>query len=148
MKLRINLSKVTFAAIFTAVLFILLIVTAALFGPFKENVQLVLLFVGIMAFTSLFARAQYKTSIPFYLLLLILFYIAYSYWVTLLADILIPKPEHPYHVSSGWIWGLLSALLLTPVSLRLYHRINRRNIMLEAALAASFIIVMAIHLLF
>jgi len=118
----------------------------------KQEPQVYMLLFGLLTLGSLFAKQPFKTSIPFYILLGTMLFINIFILTGLIMDILSPDDgrfvdtngEKHHVMQLDWVWGVLAALVLAPLTLMLYHKKIQRNKALEISLTTIFIIVTAI----
>ena len=129
----------------------LLIGTAFMQTDLKHEPQVFMLLFGLLTLGSLFVKKPFKTSIPFYVLLGTMFYINVFILTNLVVDTI--------HPDDGWIvanngerhrimqmnwWGVLAGLVLSPLTIVLYHKKINRNRALEISLTTVFIVLTAI----
>lgn len=119
---------------------------------FKKEPQIYMLLFGLLTLGSLFTKQSFKASIPFYILLGTMIYINIFILTNLIINII--SPDDGYIVDSdgekrrvmqlSWMWGVLAGLILSPLTIVLYHKKVRKNKMLEISLTTIFIILTAI----
>ncbi len=118
----------------------------------KSGPQIVMLLFGLLTLGSLLAKQPFNTSIPFYILLGTMMFVNIFIMTGLITDVLSPddvrpvdtKVERHYVMQMNWIWGVLATLVLSPLTLLLYHKKIQRNKVLEISLTTIFIILTAI----
>lgn len=138
----------------TTICFAALIIFYFFIPDLKTDAIIYLLVFGVLTFASLFAPRPYKTSLPFYALLGLLLYIVYFSVVLAIVDLLNPNDgyvmiegERKNVMKTNWIWGAFAGIILSPLTVLAYHRVNKRNIWLEAGLAGGFIIISTVFLI-
>ena len=130
----------------------LIIGTGFMQTQLKNEPQIYMLLFGLLTLGSLFAKQTFKTSIPFYLLLGTMLYINIFILTNQIVNII--SPDHGYVVDSNWerhrvmqmnwIWAVLTGLVLSPLTIILYHKKIQRNKALEISFTAIFTILTAI----
>lgn len=114
----------------------------------KNQSQFFLLLLGLLTLGSLFAKRPFQTSILFYILLGIIFYINIFSLSNHIIDIINPNDgwvidssgEKQRVMQMNWKWANLLGLVLTPLLMVLYHKIIGKNKVLEISLTTIFII--------
>jgi hypothetical protein len=143
-----KLSDILIGLVFTG----LIIGTGFMQTQLKNEPQIYMLLFGLLTLGSLFAKQTFKTSIPFYLLLGTMLYINIFILTNQIVNII--SPDHGYVVDSNWerhrvmqmnwIWAVLTGLVLSPLTIILYHKKIQRNKALEISFTTAFIISTAI----
>jgi hypothetical protein len=143
-----KLSDILIGLLFTG----LIIGTGFMQTQLKNEPQIYMPLFGLLTLGSLFAKQPFKTSIPFYLLLGTMLYI--NIFILTNQNVNIISPDHGYVVHSNWerhrvmqmnwIWGVLAGLVLSPLTIVLYHKKIQRNKALEISFTTVFIILTAI----
>jgi len=130
----------------------LIIGTGFMQTQLKNEPQIYMLLFGLLTLGSLFARQPLKTSIPFYILLGTMLFINIYILTNQIVNAISPDDgwlvntngERLGIMRMNWIWGVLAGLVLTPLTIVLYHKKIRRNKVLEISLTSIFIILTAI----
>jgi len=127
----------------------LIIGTALLQNDLKNEPQITMFIFGIMTIASFFAKVPFKTSVPFYILLGTMIYINVFILTNLFVNII--SPDDGWVVDStgqkhrvmqmNWIWGVLSGIVFASISILIYHKLIKRNRILEISLTTIFVIV-------
>lgn len=118
----------------------------------KNEPQLFMLLFGLLTLTSLFAKQPFKTSIPFYILLGTMLYLNIFILTNLIVNAINPDDgwfietngERHRVMQMNWMWGVLTGLVLAPLTIVLYHKKIQRNKVLEISLTTVFIILTTI----
>lgn len=118
----------------------------------KNKPQVYMLLFGLLTLGSLFAKQPLKTSIPFYILLGTMLYINIFILTNLVVNA--TSPDDGWVLDSNgtrrrvmqmnWIWAVLAGLVLSPLTIILYHKKTQRNKALEILFTTVFIILSAI----
>lgn len=130
----------------------LIIGTGFMQTKLKNEPQIYMLLFGLLTLGSLFAKQPFKTSIPFYILLGTMLYINIFILTNQIVNIISPDDgwvvdtngERHRVMQMNWIWGVLAGLVLSPLTIILYHKKIRRNKVLEISLTTIFIILTTI----
>lgn len=133
----------------------LLIGTATLLPSFKSKLHIPILAFGLMTLASLFVRKPFKTSVPFYIFLAAMVYINIFILTNLFVDAINPevgwiideKGERRRVMQMNWVWGVLSGLIISPLTILIYHKFVKRNRYLEISLTIIFIVMTTITFL-
>lgn len=118
----------------------------------KSMPQIIMFFFGIFTLASLSIKSSFISSIPFYVVLLVMFYINIYLLTHLIVDFI-----HPYQgwitnsdgtvdrrMNTNWIWGIFTSFILSPLAVIFYYKKIQRNKFLEMSLISIFIILTAI----
>ena len=139
--------------VLTGLLFVGLIIgTGFMQTQLKNEPQIYMLLFGLMTLGSFFAKQPFTTSIPFNILLGIMLYINIFILTNIIVNTISPDDgwfvdkngERHRVMQMNWIWGVLSGLILSPLTIVLYHKKIERNKALEVSLTTIFIILTAI----
>jgi hypothetical protein len=130
----------------------LLLGTGFMQTDLKNEPQIFMLLFGLLTLGSLFAKQPFKTSIPFYILLGTMLYINIFILTNFIIDTISPGDGWVVDTTGvrhrvmqmNWIWGVLTGLVLSPLTIVLYHKKIKRNRVLEISLTTIFIILTAI----
>ena len=139
-------------------LFVGLIFAGLIFGTgfmqtqLKNEPQINMLLFGFLILGSLFAKQPSKISIPFYILLGLMFYINIFIMTNLIVNKINPDDgwfddsngERHRVMQMNWVWGVLLGFIFSPLTIVLYHKKIHRNKVLEILLTTIFIVVTAI----
>src|SRR5690554_4452737 len=145
--------KYKFYDILTGLFFTGLIIgTGFMQTQLKNEPQIYMLLFGLLTLGSLFAKQPFKTSIPFYILLGTMLYINIFILTNFIVNTISPDDgwfvdnngERHRVMQMNWIWGVLVGLVLSPLTIFIYHKIIKRNKVLEVSLTTVFIILTAI----
>lgn len=117
----------------------------------KSMPQIIMFFFEIFTLVSLSIKSSFLSSVPFYVVLLVMFYINIYLLTHLIVDFI-----HPYqgwitnsdgtvnrHMNTNWIWGIFTSFVLSPLAVTFYHKKVQRNKFLEMSFIGIFIIVTA-----
>lgn len=106
------------------------------------NIVLYILIFCVVTLTT-FAINRTLSTILFYILLGLLLYIDYFFLILLIIGIFEPNrgvvTEHPV-MDLTWIWGIPVGIVLTSLSIWIYHKINKRNKAIEIGVTSIFLI--------
>lgn len=118
----------------------------------KSMPQIIMFFFGIFTLASLSIKSSFISSIPFYVVLLVMFYINIYLLTHLIVDFI-----HPYQgwitnpngtidrrMNTNWIWGIFTSFILSPLAVIFYYKKIQRNKFLEMSFMSIFIILTAI----
>ena len=130
----------------------LIIGTGFMLTQLKNEPLIYMLLFGLLALGALFAKNTFNTSIPFYILLGTMFHINIFILTNHIVNIISPDDgwivdtngEKHWLMQMNWIWGILVGLVLSPLTIALYHKKVKRNKILEISLTTVFIILTAI----
>jgi hypothetical protein len=130
----------------------LIIGTGFMQTQLKNEAQICMLLFGALTLGSLVAKKPFKTSIPFYILLGTMLYINIFILTNYTVNRISPDDgwfvdndgERHRVMQMNWIWGVLTGLVLSPLTIVLYHKKIKRNKLLEISLTSIFIILTAI----
>lgn len=120
----------------------LLIGSASVQPPLKEEPQIIMLLFGGLTLASFFTKAKAISTVLFYLFLGTLLFINYTILTIIIISKINPINSRP-DILYGF-WSFLSALLLTPVTIIIYHQLQMRNRIIEIAGTALFILITTI----
>lgn len=112
----------------------------------KNDPQIYMLLFGLITLTSFFAKNPFKTSIPFYILLSIIFFVNVNILTSIIVDIIYPNDgwiidengEQFRVMAMNWIWGIIIGFITTPLFIILYHKKINRNSVLEIGFTILF----------
>jgi len=108
----------------------------------KPEPLLLMILFGMLALVSQVIKHKLKTSIPFYSLLGLMAFIS----IYLLSNLIIEnfvltninEDSHPL-MQSYWMWGVITGIILAPLTVFLYFKKAARNVVLEISLTSFFI---------
>ncbi len=146
--MRYKISDILIGLIFAG----LIIGTGLMQPDLKSKPQVYMLLFGLLTLGSLFSKQPFQTSIPFYILLGIMLYINFFMLTNFIVDTISPDDgwvvdnngERHRVMQMNWIWGVLAGLVLSPLTIFLYHKKKQRNKVLEISFTIIFIILTAI----
>jgi len=139
--------------ILIGILFVGLIIgTGFMLTQLKREPQIYMLLFGLLTLGTLLAKQTFITSIPFYILLGVMLYVNIFILTSLTVNIISPdndwvvdtNGERHKVMQMNWIWGVLTGLSLSLLTILLYHKKVKRNKILEISLTTIFIILTAI----
>jgi hypothetical protein len=139
--------------ILIGILFVGLIIgTGFMQTQLKNELQIYMLLFGLLTLGSLYAKHPLKTSIPFYILLGIMLYINIFILTNQIVNIIRPDDgwvidndgERHRVMQMNWVWVALAGLVLSPLTIILYHKKIKRSKVLEISLTTIFIILTAL----
>jgi len=118
----------------------------------KKEPQSYMLLFGLLTLGSLFTKQTFKTSIPFYILLGTMLYTNIFILTNLIVNTISPDDgwfvdtngERHRVMQMNWIWGVLVGIVLSPLTIFLYHKKTQRNRVLEISLTTIFTILTSI----
>ncbi len=130
----------------------LIIGTGFMQAGLKNEPQVLMFLFGLLTLKSLFAKHSFKTSVPFYILLGSMLYINIFILTNLIVGTI--NPDDGWFVdnngvryrvmSMNWIWGVVAGIVLSPLTIILYHKKVKRNKILEISITIIFIVLTAI----
>lgn len=140
--------KVSLQTIITGIIFTALLVFTTVAQPqFKSDIQIIFIIGGIVVLASLFSKAPFKTSIPFYILLGYMVYVSHFIIMQHIVNIINPDDgwieydgQRERVMQMNWIYGFLSGFLVAPLSVLFYHKKVKRVTTLEIGLASGFVV--------
>ncbi len=147
--MNFKLSDILIALIFAG-----LIIGTFLQTQIKNEALINMLLFGLLTLKLLFAKHSFKTSIPFYILLGTMVYINIFELTNIIIFKISPEKsnsgfidingERHATMQMNWLWGVFSGLILSPLTIVLYHKKIQRNKILEISLTTIFIVLTAI----
>ncbi len=120
----------------------LLIGSATVQPPLKEEPQIIMLLFGGLTLASFFTKSRAISTVLFYLFIGILLFINYTVLTIIIITKINPVNSSP-NVLYGF-WSFLLALFLSPFTIIIYHRLQMRNRIIEIAGTAIFILITTI----
>jgi len=98
----------------------------------KNKPQVFMLLLGVLTLISFFTKYKTISTILLYMLLATLLYMTYFSLTYLVIT-----------GSDDWlgIYGIMTGLILSPLTILLYHKMKRRNKKMEVAVTAIFVFV-------
>ncbi|HEY8917807.1 MAG TPA: hypothetical protein VIM87_15290 [Chitinophaga sp.] len=110
----------------------LLIGSAHMQMQLKNKPQVFMLLLGVLTLISFFTKYKTISTILLYMLLATLLYMTYFSLTYLVIT-----------GSDDWlgIYGIMTGLILSPLTILLYHKMKRRNKKMEVAVTAIFVFV-------
>lgn len=147
-----------FSNIFSSMLFIVLLIEAAIIptelknGPPVLIILSIMLLFGILALASFFAKPPFKIPILFYVLLATLLSIDIFILSNYIVSITNPDDgwivihgERYKVMSRNWKWGIHTGIALSLLMMVFYHKFVKRNRYLEISFITIFIIILSIN---
>ncbi len=127
---------------------VLLVGTGIMQTHLKNNPQLFMLIFGGLTLTSFITKQKIITTWLFYILIGTMLYINYFMLTNLIIDLINPDRgwvefEGDRHrvMDRSWIWSVILGIILTPLTIILYHRKKVRNRSIEIALTSLFLVI-------
>ncbi|SEL31370.1 hypothetical protein SAMN04488505_10213 [Chitinophaga rupis] len=116
----------------------LLIGSAYIQTDLKNKPQIFMLLFGALTLISFFTKYETVSTTLLYLLLGALLFMDYCFFTIWIDGIISIHPD--------WtgIYGMLTGLILSPLTILFYHKIKRRNRKMEVAVITIFMFVTAI----
>lgn len=114
----------------------------------KEKPQLGMMFLGAFTLVAFILKTKTVSTGLFYLLIGMLLFVNYfmiTDWIIHFVNpnrnwVVVNGIKHPT-MDFSWIWGVIAGLILSPVTIVLYHKNNRRNQFIEIATTVLFLMV-------
>ena len=115
----------------------------------KSLPQLIMIFFGMLALGSLIIKRSFISSIPFYIVLGVMFYINIFLLASAAVDFIHPHQDWTTQNDGSidrspnlnWLGAIIVSFFLSPLSIVFYHKKIQRNKGLEIAFITLFIIV-------
>lgn len=123
---------------------IMLIITAIVQTHLKMMPQIVMLVLGCITFSTYFLKNGKYSKSFFYLLFSLLSFITFLYLLFKLVDILFPYKPSPTPKMDLMLLTIIPiaiAIVLTPISLFIYHKYVKQDLELERTVSLLFSII-------
>lgn len=114
----------------------------------KEEIQRYLILYACATLLTLLIWKSIVSTMLFYIILGVILYMNFFFLSLLIIDLFTPR--HNYiegehgGMSMAWMWGVVAGFTLSPISLVLYHQLEKRNRKFEIAFVLVYIIVSAV----
>lgn len=138
---------------FSGLLFAALILGSGfIHGQLKSELTVFVLLFVLVILGSLVGKPPLKSSIPFYFFLGTLLFIHIFFLTNFIVSTIFPMDglvidtngEKQRVMQMNWVWGFIAGLVLSPLTVFLYHKKIKQNKVLEILLTTLFIILTVI----
>jgi hypothetical protein len=147
--MKLKLYDILVALVFA----LLLIETCINLNGIKSGPQLILLLFGGVTLTAIIIKQNVLSRTLFYIILGLIFYINYFELINWIMGFIDPNRGWALDnnevrlgkvMDMTWIWGLLLGLILSPLTVLLYHKVIHKNRTVEILVTIAFTGIIAI----